>query len=215
MPMFPLFIDLRSKKCVVIGGGAVAERKVETLLQFDTHITVVSPEITDRIQQLKWEGRVVVIRKKYSEEDLEGAFLVVAATSDEKTNERISIDAAKNNLFVNVADCPERCTFVFPAVVRRDELVVGISTSGGYPGLSKKIRQDIDKILPRDYGSMLETLKQCRERAEAEVRDSGRRKRLLEQLLDEMVLYEGAVTRERLSKRIDDIFEEYADEKGS
>lgn len=213
MAVFPLFIDLKGKRCVIIGAGRVAERKIETLLEFSTDILVISPETTERIQQLKWEDKLVVIKKRYSEEDIEGAFMVIAATSDSKVNEKIYCDAVKRNIFVNVVDNPERCTFIFPSVVKRGELVVGISTSGSYPVLSKKIREKINSVLPKKLGSMVQTLKECRKRAEQQIPDSCNRKELLDKIADEIIFYEEAVSEKQLKIRIDNIFEEYKNDK--
>lgn len=209
MSVFPIFIDLKGKKCVVVGGGKVAARKIETLLQFDSNIIVISPAVCERVQELKWEGRVVVIKKKYSEEDIEGAFMVIAATNDMKINEKVYNNAIENGTFVNVVDSPEKCTFIFPSVVKRQDLVVGISTSGGYPALSKKLRQKVEQLLPESYGNILETLKDCRRRAEAEVQNIDKRKELLNRILDEILFYEDAITPGQLQIRIDNIFEEY------
>lgn len=213
MPAFPLFIALKGKKCVVVGGGEVASRKIQVLLEFDAFITVISPEISESIQELKWQGKVIVIKKRYSEDDIEGAFMVIAATSDEKVNQKVYNDALRSNIFVNVADCPEKCTFTFPSVVTRDELVIGISTSGGYPALAKKLRQKIEDVIPESYGTLLHILKQCRSRAQAEVYDAAKRRELLNRVLDEVVFYEDAVTSGVLMARIEDIFGEYKNEK--
>ena len=213
MPAFPLFIDLKGKRCVVVGGGEVAARKIQTLLEFDAFITVISPDISESIQELKWQGKVIVIKKRYSEDDIEGAFMVIAATSDEKVNQKVYNDALRSNIFVNMADCPEKCTFTFPSVVTRDDLVIGISTSGGYPALAKKLRQKIEGIIPECYGALLQVLKQCRIRAQDEIGDAAMRRELLNKVLDEVVFYEDAVTPEVLMARIEDMFGEYRDEK--
>lgn len=209
MPAFPLFVDLKGKKCVVIGGGKVATRKIESLLGFGARIVVVSPGITERIQDLKWQDRVIVLKKRYSEEDLEGAFMAIAATSDRRVNEKIYEDAVRSGIFVNVIDSPEKCTFVFPSLVKRNDLVVGITTSGGYPALSKAVRKKIEEILPESYGRILEILRECRNRAEVQITDPDTRKQLLDRLLDEITFYEDAVTEEQLKTRIENIFGEY------
>lgn len=197
MPVFPLFVDLKDKLCVVVGGGKVAARKIDTLLQFEAKIRVVSPELSGRLEELKREGRVEVVERVYSEGDLEGAFIAIAATSDSMLNGEIYNYAVKNNIFVDVADCPQKCTFIFPSVVKRGDLVVGISTSGGYPALSKNIRKRIDGMLPQTYGDILEILKDCRKRAAVEIQDQAARKEILSRIMDE----------------VEEIFWEYQNEK--
>ncbi|MCX7711185.1 MAG: bifunctional precorrin-2 dehydrogenase/sirohydrochlorin ferrochelatase [Clostridia bacterium] len=213
MAMFPAFIDIKGKKCVVVGGGKVATRKIETLLKFEPRIVVVSPEISERIQALKWEDKVVVIKKKYSSEDLEGACLVIAATDHSSVNDRVFQDAQKSGILVNIADDPDKCTFIFPSVIMRDDLVVGISTSGSFPALSKMIRERVEQVLPEFYEGIVGVLKDCRERALREIEDVEIRQKLMNRLLDEVLFYEDAIPFEHLMQRIDCLFEEYKNEK--
>ncbi|MGI6776955.1 MAG: precorrin-2 dehydrogenase/sirohydrochlorin ferrochelatase family protein [Acetivibrionales bacterium] len=190
MAVFPLFIDLSGKKCVVVGGGNVAERKIETLLRFNSRVIVISPETSKRINELDMEGRVSVIKDVYTKEYLDGAFLVIAATSDRVLNDRIHYDCTERNIFVNVADNPEKCTFVFPSVVKRGNLVIGISTSGGYPLLSKKVREEIEQILPQNFQDIVEALEEIREKALEKIDDPERRKEFLKSVLDRLWRFE-------------------------
>lgn len=210
MAVFPLFINLEGKKCIVVGGGKVAARKIETLLKFGASITVISPLPVKSILGLKCEDRLIVKRKKYSEEDIDGAFIIIAATSDKKANKRIYDDAVKNNIPVNVVDCPRKCTFIFPSIVKRNDLVVGISTSGRYPALSKKMREKIEKMLPGDFGDILEMLKKYRKKAMIEIHDSEKRKELLNKIADEAFCCDH-VPVERLKTGIEHIFKEYGE----
>lgn len=187
MSVFPLFIDLRARKCVVVGGGRIAARKIGALIDFNAEIVVISPEIIDKILELKQNGALTHLERTYSEGDLEGAFLVIAATSDKAVNERIAEEAGKKNIFVNVADDAEKCTFIFPSVVKKNELVIGITTSGNYPVLSKSIRKKIEKLLGNLDEGTTEMLRKCRERASAEIRNEGIRTELLNRILEEAV----------------------------
>jgi precorrin-2 dehydrogenase / sirohydrochlorin ferrochelatase len=213
MPVFPLFIDLKEKKCIVIGGGKVAERKVETLLEFTDHVTIISPEITEKIAKYKNENRLIVIKKEYSIEDLEGAFMVIAATDNKRINEKIAFDAGVMNIFVNVADSPKKCTFVFPSVVKKDDLIIGISTSGGYPSVSKKLREMINEILPAEFGTFLKVLKETRKAVENRFDNIVVRKELLNKITDEFFLNKDVLTENELKIKIKSIFEEYENEK--
>ncbi|MGI6330605.1 MAG: precorrin-2 dehydrogenase/sirohydrochlorin ferrochelatase family protein [Zhaonellaceae bacterium] len=185
MAMFPLFIDLQDKLCVVIGGGKVATRKVGSLAGFGAKIKVVSPKLTEQLEELERKKIIEVVKRGYHEGDLKGAFMAIAATSDKELNGKIHEYAIQHNIFVDVADCPQKCTFIFPSTVRRGDLIVGISTSGGYPTLAKRVRKTIDELLPREYGSMLEILKGFRSRASAEIKDQGKRKEMLGRIMDE------------------------------
>jgi siroheme synthase-like protein len=213
MPLFPLFIDLTDKKCVFIGGGNVATRKIHTLLGFNAEITVVSPKSTAGIKRLSAEKRLVWHRREYSAGDLEQAFMVCAATSDRRLNEKIHDEAVRRNIFVNVADCPEKCTFVFPSTVRRDELVVGISTSGNCPALAKKIREKVAKMLPDACGDGVKIVREYRKKAVQEIRDTEKRKEFLKTIVDELFYFCENDRVENLSNRIDELFEVYKNEK--
>jgi precorrin-2 dehydrogenase/sirohydrochlorin ferrochelatase len=204
-----MFVEMKNKNCIVIGGGNVAARKIETLLEFDASITVISPEVEDRIKEISNEGRVIIKKKKYSQEDLEGAFLVIAATSDKEVNERIFKDANERNMHVNVIDDPVNCTFLFPSIVKRGDLVVGISTSGGFPSLSKCIKGKIEEVIPENYCELLKILKECRTRAIAEVHPPMRRKELLGKILEEALYFDDSLNKSELEQRIENIFGEY------
>ncbi len=162
MAVFPLFVDLKGKRCIVIGGGEVASRKVEILLRFEAQLIIIAPEISSYILKLEEQGKATVIRREYHEQDLEMASLVIAATSSKAVNERVYRDAASRNIPVNIVDAPELCTFIFPSVVKRGALTIGISTSGEYPALSKKIRKITEDIFHEGYSEILELLSEYR-----------------------------------------------------
>jgi len=185
MAVFPLFIDLQDKLCVVVGGGRVATRKVGSLAGFGAKIKVVSPKLTEQLEELESKKIIEVVKRGYHEGDLKEAFMAIAATSDKELNEKIYEYAVQHNIFVDVADCPQRCTFIFPAIVRRGDLIVGISSSGGYPIFAKRLRKTIDEVLPREYGGMLEFLKGFRSRIGAEIQDQVKRKEMLDRIMDE------------------------------
>lgn len=210
MSVFPLFIDLKDKKCVVIGGGKVATRKVETLLEFEAKIIVVSPVVTEQLESQKKIGVLKHVDRGYCEIDIEGAFLVIAATSDRIVNEKIYIDAVKRGIFVNIADNPDKCTFIFPSVVKRDKLIIGISTSGTFPVLSKYLRKKLDEMLSRNFEvNVTEILKSCRERALLQIEDEDKRKEIMNRILDEVVFSQKKSDSGQLSEKIEKIFGEY------
>ncbi|HEY3297741.1 MAG TPA: bifunctional precorrin-2 dehydrogenase/sirohydrochlorin ferrochelatase, partial [Armatimonadota bacterium] len=130
MPSYPINLQLKNRKCVVIGGGAVAERKVESLLEYGASVHVAAPQLTPALQALADAGRIDHSSHKYAAGMLIGAFLAVASTNDPEVNRSVSLDAQVRGVLVNVVDDPELCTFFMPAIVRRGELVIGVSTSG-------------------------------------------------------------------------------------
>ncbi len=156
MRYYPVFLDIRGKRCVVVGGGGVAERKVLALLDAGAEVTVISPELTEGLEALKRAGRISHSERKYRSGDLEGAFVVIAATSDMDVNRRVSRDAG--NIPVNVVDVPDLCTFIVPSVVRRGDLTIAVSTSGASPALARSIREEIEELYTEDVGVLLQHL---------------------------------------------------------
>lgn len=207
MAFFPLFVDLEGKKCVVVGGGAVALRKIEILLQFEANPVIIAPEINSFIEELERQGKISIIKKEYSRQDIDGAFLVIAATSEQEVNEKVFRDAKHCNIPVNVVDDPEKCTFIFPSVVKRGDLVMGISTSGKYPALSKKIRKTIEALYPDEYSGILSLLAEFRDKVRKNIANRAQRERILRCVIDELY-YLDVITYEALS----DIIGRYEEE---
>ena len=176
---YPVFLDLRGKSCVVVGGGRVAERKALALLAAGARLTVVSPALTARLRKEKDRGSLRHVGRAFRPGDLTGAFLVIAATDDERVNEAV---AARKDLLVNVVDQPERCTFIVPASVRRGPLHVAISTSGTSPAMARAIREDLEQTYGKEFGLYLRKLARMRERAVREIPDPRERERFLKTL---------------------------------
>jgi precorrin-2 dehydrogenase/sirohydrochlorin ferrochelatase len=212
MISFPLFIDLSSKKCIVIGGGQVATRKVENLLLFNACITVISPAITGRLSQLAEQGKITVIHEEFSAEHLTGAFLAIAATSKKLVNESIYSNAVQNGIWINVVDCPSQCTFIFPAIVKRDGMVIGISSSGLYPALSKNIRQKLESFFPERYNVALPVLSYIRKRAGLEIPDIKTRSGILNRLAIEIDSFMALTSHENLKAKIINRYEDLKNE---
>jgi siroheme synthase-like protein len=162
MPYFPLFIDLKGRSCIIVGGGPVAARKAETLLGFGAKLTVIAPEISEPMEALSPER---LWRRSYAGPgDLRGACLAIAAADDRECNKQVSQDAKNAGIPVNAADDPALCTFYFPALVKRGELVGAISTSGGCPRLAGRLRGELETQWPSDMGVFLENLSAERKR---------------------------------------------------
>lgn len=188
MPYFPLFLQLSGRPVVVFGGGAVAERKINSLLAAGAKVTVVAPKLTKNLEALVKENQLQHLHRSYHREDLSGYILVFAATNDELTNAQIAREAGEKGLLVNVADKPELCNFILPSVLARGELLVAVSTSGKSPALAKKIREDLETYFGPEYEEYLQIIAQVRERARAEIPEESRREALFQTLLDSDLL---------------------------
>lgn len=197
MAVFPLFTDLKEKRCVIVGGGAVACRKIEILLRFEARIVVIAPEISSTLIELAKDNNIQIFRTRYDGHYLDNAFLAVAAASDERVNENVYIDAIKRNIPVNVVDDPGKCTFIFPSVIKRGALTIGISTSGVYPALSKRIRKITENIFSEEYAGILELLADFRLKVRKCSLEQPEREKLLVRVLDEFY-NNGVITAEAL-----------------
>lgn len=185
---FPLFLQLSGRPVVVFGGGAVAERKVNRLLQAGAEVTVVAPNITKNLAALVKAQRIKHLHRGYRPEDLKGYILAFAATNDELINARIAQEAGVRDILVNVADRPELCSFILPSVLTRGDLILAVSTSGKSPALAKKIREDLEDYFGPEYEIYLQLIAQARERALTEVPDQSRREILFQTLFDSDLL---------------------------
>jgi precorrin-2 dehydrogenase/sirohydrochlorin ferrochelatase len=151
MAYYPIFIKLDGKTALVVGGGRVAQRKIETLLEYGASVHIISKELTDKLKQLVESGDIRHMGKKFENKHLDGAFLVIAATDNEKLNHEISETAQKRGLLINTVDQPTDCNFIVPSIVKRGDLILAISTSGKSPALAKKLRKKMDGQFGSEY----------------------------------------------------------------
>ncbi|HLC18799.1 MAG TPA: bifunctional precorrin-2 dehydrogenase/sirohydrochlorin ferrochelatase [Thermodesulfobacteriota bacterium] len=158
MRYYPLFLDIRDKDCVVIGGGEVAERKVLGLLGAGARVTVISPRVTKGLKKLADKKEIGHKKKGYKKGDLEGAFLAISASNSREVNATVHEEAVERKIPVNVVDDPVRCTFILPSVVDRGSLVIAVSTSGKSPALARRLREDLEKSLGAEYGAFADLL---------------------------------------------------------
>lgn len=157
-PYYPIFVDLEGKKVIIIGGGAVAERKIETLLTYGARVQMISSEVTPGIQELIDGAKVQLVGREFREDQLDGAFLVIAATNDSGLNHQVSRIARAKGLLINAVDQPLDCNFIVPSILQRGDLFVAVSTSGKSPALAKKLREDLEKMFGDEYESLLTLL---------------------------------------------------------
>lgn len=169
MPHYPVFLRVAERPCVVVGGGEVATRKVGTLLNAGARVTVISPSLTAALAVQVADGAIAHRARRYCSGDLAGSFLAYAATNDEQVHEQIARDAEAAGVLLNVVDRPRLCTFIVPAVLRRGELQIAVSTGGGSPALAGRVRDTIDAALGDEYEQALTVLSRLRTR----LRESG------------------------------------------
>jgi uroporphyrin-III C-methyltransferase/precorrin-2 dehydrogenase/sirohydrochlorin ferrochelatase len=164
MDYFPIFLDIKSKRCVVIGGGAVAERKTATLLKAGADVILISPRLTNSLTGWRDAGQLTHIERTFEEADLSDAHLVIAATNDAQVNQRIAELAERRRIPINVADQPELCSFIVPSIIDRSPVVAAISTGGASPVLARLIRSRIESIIPAGYGRLANLCSHFRQR---------------------------------------------------
>jgi len=185
MRYYPVNLDVRHRDCLVVGGGSVAERKVRTLLECGAKITVITLDATEHLETLRADGHIELNFRGYQSSDLDGRFLVIGATDDEVMNQTISQDAASRGILCNIADRPEACTFVLPAIACRGDLVIAVSTSNKSPAVAKYIRQAMEKEFGPEYATLLNLMGAIRQRFMAEAKSPEEHKDLFGRLLNE------------------------------
>jgi len=188
MKYYPVNLDLRERRCVVVGGGLVAERKTLSLLESGAGVTVVSPSLTPKLADLVASGKVLQVPALFQEAHLANAHLVFAATNDLAVNRAVAQLSRKKGILVNVAAPPEESSFIVPSVVERGDLVIAISTSGASPALSKSSRQELEKRYGPEYGLLLTRLAAVRKRLHDEVGSEEIRRQVLAAIIGSDVL---------------------------
>lgn len=170
MGFYPIFVELAGRACVVIGGGAVAERKVQGLLQAGASVTVVSPALTARLEEWVKQGRIRHVGRGYVPGDLAGYQLAFVATDDGEVNAAVAREGRERGVWVNAADDPAHCDFILPSVVRRGELVVAVATGGASPALSRAVRDELEAYFTQDYAMLAKVAAEVRQ----ELKERGR-----------------------------------------
>ncbi len=188
MKYYPIFMRLEGRPCAVLGGGEVAERKVEGLLDAEARVTVISPSLTGELERLARDGRIEHVAREYCRGDLRPFCLAFAATDDETVNAEATQEAAETGTLLNVVDRPARCSFISPAVVQRGEMMIAVSTSGASPLLSRRIRERLEAEFGPEYADLLRLLRAVRHRLAASGLRGEKRRRLLSAVIDSPVL---------------------------
>ncbi len=206
MAYFPLYIDISSKECLVIGGGSVAYRKALLLLEFDAKVDLISPNISTDILNLTNENSDLTIYKRaYNETDLDEKSLVIVATDDIEFNEAVSYECRKRNILVNVVDDKEKCTFIVPSIIREKNVVAAFSSSGNSPILSKYLKDKEKEILTPFIGELNELLGQIRDEVKNKYRSENERKMAYNNVLEYALKFKAIPSKEKVEELIHDI----------
>lgn len=199
MSYFPFFMEIKEKKCLVVGGGMVALRKIEKLLPFGVEITVVSPAFCE---ELEWMAGILRIYRKFHPADIEGKLFVIGATNDEAVNGEISALCQEKNIPVNIVDDPEKCTFFFPALVKKGEFVAGFTSGGGSPLAAQYIRKKVEEAVPEGFDKVVEVLADVRGRIKNEIPDIKQRERIFKEIFALALEKEGNIAEKEIEEII-------------
>jgi siroheme synthase-like protein len=185
---YPLFVDLRGRRCVVVGGGAAAQAKVAALLECGADVVVVSPQVTETLRHWATEGRLRWVPRPYRRGDLQGAWLVISASEDRSVNEAVWGEAQQRRVWLNAVDDLRHCSFIAPAVHRQGDLVVAVCTSGKAPALAVRLRDRFAEQLGPEYGEFLELVGEVREEVARRVPSLAERAALWYRIVDSEIL---------------------------
>jgi uroporphyrin-III C-methyltransferase/precorrin-2 dehydrogenase/sirohydrochlorin ferrochelatase len=209
MDYLPVFLDIKNRPCLVVGGGEVAARKTRQLLRSGAAVRVVAPELAAALQELHARGEISHLAADFEPAQLEGCVLAVAATDDEAVNREVSARARERNLPVNVVDNPALCSFIMPSVVDRSPVVIAISTGGASPVLARLLRARLETMIPAAYGRLADLMQSFRRRVKQRFPGMRRRRRFWEDVLQGPIaemLFAGQekASLEALERRLED-----------
>ena len=159
---YPIFLNVYKKRCVVVGGGEVALRKVKALLEQGATVQVITPAFCSELSCLAESKAINVLRRSYEPGDLKGAYIAIAATTETETNKRVAMEAKRRGILVNVVDDLEQSDFIVPSCLRRGDLTIAVSTAGKSPALARKIRTRLEKDLGEEYASLVALIDEVR-----------------------------------------------------
>jgi precorrin-2 dehydrogenase/sirohydrochlorin ferrochelatase len=180
---YPLFLELQGRRVLVVGGGAVAERKVESLLAAGASVTVVAPDVTEVLKKLAAAAAIQLQQRKFTAGDLEGMALVISATNDPTAQDAIASAARARGILINTVDQPELCDFIVPAIVRKGDVVLALSTSGRSPALAAALRARLEGVITDDVARAADILGKVRHEVHSRFADPDRRKQVFEEIV--------------------------------
>ncbi|MBO8163799.1 MAG: bifunctional precorrin-2 dehydrogenase/sirohydrochlorin ferrochelatase [Brevibacillus sp.] len=196
---YPLMLDLTRRSCLVVGAGEVAARKIESLLAAGASVTVISPEASPQVAKWAAEGRIDWKRTPYTDQDVSGYALVIAATNRPEVNLAVHRAVSACGGWINVVDRPDLCNFTVPSVVRRGRLVIAVSTAGASPSLARKIKQRLEGTFGAEYEGYVDFLAEMRQRVLTQIDDPLKRKQIFRRLLADAYLYASDEQRDQMA----------------
>lgn len=214
MVYFPLFVELKNKKVLIIGGGNVAYRKLTKLLPFEAEITIVAPKICPRIKELlKNNPELMLEEREFNFEDIKNSFLVISSTNDSSFNKQIAQICKSLNIFVNSVDDKENCSFIFPAIIKKESLVIGCSTSAKAPELAAFVKETIEQNLSNNIRQVVEFLGELRENLKNKVPIQKLRAQIIHKLLEYCQDKNFKITYNELKDEMQKLVEQVLDEE--
>lgn len=183
MDYFPVFLDLKHRRCLLVGGGDIATRKGRLLSKAGAVLRIVAPEVSAELRELAASNHGEVLLREYTPVDIDGCVLAIAATDNQALNEQVSHDAKAKNLPVNVVDSPALCTYITPAIIDRSPLVIAISSGGEAPVLARLVRARLETLIPAAYGKLAALASSWRERVKRRFNDTDQRRRFWDKVL--------------------------------
>jgi len=187
-PYYPIYLDVKDRLCIVVGGGEVAERKVKGLLAYGAKVVVISPQLNRGLEALYRQGLIQYRAKDFGGEDLVGALLVIGATDSREVNREIARQARRQGVLVNIVDEPAECDFIVPSSLKRGDLVISISTGGKSPALARKIREELEERFGREYEELLALMGELRQEVKETIPGQERRERVFASLLESEII---------------------------
>ena len=184
MDFLPIFLTLRARRCVLVGGGHIAERKLALLLRAGAHVEVIAPALSNELERLAAGGDITISKREFEASDVRGAALVIAATDNPMVNEKVAAAAAEAGVLVNVVDQPGVGNVIMPSIVDRSPVIIAIGTGGNAPVLARMLRAKLESLIPQAYGELATVLGALRERVRAAIPDGVTRRRFWERTLD-------------------------------
>ena len=184
MGYFPFFVDLSGRKCLIVGGGTIALRKAQSVLEYGAVVKVVAPCICDGFDKLKerYKEAVELFEREFEKKDIEDQFFVVAATDDEQINKKVSEICFRKNTLVNTVDRKEYCNFYFPSIIKDGDIVVGVSSGGNSPVLARELRKKIEGVIPKNLDNINRWIGEIRPYIKEKISDEIERKKYFEKI---------------------------------
>lgn len=205
MSLLPLFIDIKNKTCLVVGGGKIATRKIKMLRKAEANITIIATHLCDELSELSNKHSLIWHEREFFDSDINNQSLIIAATNDSSLNERISNLAKQNNILVNVANDFKQGDVVLPSIIDRDPIQIAVTTGGASPVLARLLRRNLERCTPSAYGSLASLVEKYREKATQTIINEDSRRRFWEEVLQgpiaEMVLTGKKSTAEEILQR--------------